>query len=37
MGIIAKRPIANAAWVKEPPADAYSRPYWERLQKLAVP
>jgi len=34
LGIIAKRPIANAAWVKEPAADAYSRSYWERLQKL---
>ncbi len=37
MGVIAKRPIANAAWVSEPAADAYSRPYWERLQKLAYP
>ena len=35
MGVIAKRPIANAAWVSEPAADAYSRAYWERLQKLA--
>lgn len=37
MGVIAKRPIANAAWVAEPPVDAYSRSYWERLQKLAYP
>ena len=33
MGVIAKRPIANAAW-KEPGVGAYGRPYWERLQKL---
>ena len=37
MGVIAKRPIANAAWVKEPSADAYGRAYWERLQKLEYP
>ncbi len=36
MGIIAKRPIANAAW-NEPAPDAYGRPYWERLQKLRYP
>jgi hypothetical protein len=35
MGVIAKRPIANAAWLAEPPEGAYSRPYWERLQQLA--
>ena len=37
MGVIAKRPMANAAWAKEPSADAYGRPYWERLQKLDYP
>jgi aryl-alcohol dehydrogenase-like predicted oxidoreductase len=36
MGVIAKRPIANAAWkhAVSPPVDAYHRPYWERLQQL---
>jgi aryl-alcohol dehydrogenase-like predicted oxidoreductase len=33
LGVIAKRPIANAAWI-EPAVGAYGRPYWERLQKL---
>ena len=37
MGVIAKRPIANAAFVERPPEDAYGRPYWERLQKLDYP
>ena len=36
MGVIAKRPIANAAW-NEPAPDAYGRAYWERLQKLRYP
>jgi aryl-alcohol dehydrogenase-like predicted oxidoreductase len=36
MGVIVKRPIANAAWRhgKQPPADWYTRPYWDRLQAL---
>jgi aryl-alcohol dehydrogenase-like predicted oxidoreductase len=36
MGIIAKRPIANAIWRngKAPSKSDYARPYWDRLQEL---
>jgi len=36
IGVIVKRPIANAAWRSgtKPPADWYTQPYWDRLQKL---
>lgn len=38
LGVIAKRPIANAVWRhSEKPADEYHHPYWERIQKLPFP
>lgn len=38
MGIIAKRPLANAAWrTRERPKNSYHHTYWDRLQKLSYP
>jgi aryl-alcohol dehydrogenase-like predicted oxidoreductase len=38
MGVIAKRPIANAAWrTGKAPSNAYHRAYFDRLQTLAYP
>ncbi|HLH76730.1 MAG TPA: aldo/keto reductase [Candidatus Binataceae bacterium] len=37
IGVVAKRPIANAAWLTEQPANNYVRPYWERLRQLNYP
>ncbi len=35
VGVIAKRPLANAAWMRtDVPADDYSHPYWTRLRAL---
>ncbi len=35
LGIIAKRPIANAVWrEKEKPESSYVHEYWDRIQKL---
>jgi len=35
LGVIAKRPIANAAWrYSETPAEPYHVPYWRRFQTL---
>jgi aryl-alcohol dehydrogenase-like predicted oxidoreductase len=37
MGIIAKRPIANAPWrFSLPPVGHYSAEYWHRLQKMHI-
>ena len=38
MGVIAKRPIANAAWLhRSRPAEPYLHAYWDRLQTLDYP
>jgi hypothetical protein len=37
MGIIAKRPIANAVWKHASKPATYYQPYWERLQLLQYP
>lgn len=38
MGVIAKRPIANAVWRNESlPEDAYHHEYWNRIEKLKYP
>lgn len=35
LGVIAKRPIANAVWKNTArPSDPYVQPYWDRLQQL---
>jgi aryl-alcohol dehydrogenase-like predicted oxidoreductase len=35
LGVIAKRPIANAVWRhSEKPGDSYHHEYWDRIQKL---
>jgi len=35
LGVIAKRPIANAVWRHaEKPAESYHHEYWDRIQKL---
>lgn len=36
LGVIAKRPIANAAWKSgHKPIDSYQHTYWDRLRKLS--
>lgn len=38
MGVIAKRPLANAAWRSgRKPIDPYQHTYWDRLRKLDYP
>lgn len=39
IGVIAKRPVANAAWRygDQPPAEPYHTVYWQRLRQLRYP
>ncbi|MCB0044604.1 MAG: aldo/keto reductase [Caldilineaceae bacterium] len=37
MGVIAKRPIANAVWRRATTASGYARQYWERAQEMERP
>jgi hypothetical protein len=38
LGVIAKRPLANAAWrYTRRPAEPYYQAYWERLRRLGYP
>jgi aryl-alcohol dehydrogenase-like predicted oxidoreductase len=37
LGVIAKRPIANAAWLYTARPNEYHAPYWERLGELKYP
>ncbi len=37
LGVIAKRPVANAAFARVPDENDYGRAYYERLQKLQYP
>lgn len=37
MGVIAKRPIANAVWGGPRPEHSYYQTYWDRLQELDYP
>ncbi len=37
MGVVAKRPLANAAWrFSDRPTGRYEEPYWERLRTMAL-
>ncbi len=37
LGVIAKRPLANAAWrFAEPPVGRYEEPYWHRLRAMGI-
>ena len=37
LGVIAKRPLANAAWrFEDRPVGRYEEPYWERLRVMGI-